>query len=167
MLSRGASACPYEKNRWMSRCLSKAVYRYFKWQISNVLNLLLAFCTVIASGGQRLRRPILRKGSAFPWRGSDFVPRLRLRLNRRGEASPKKALGSKGPEGQGLSVRQGGRAARDNQINCGNSRALSPKAERGGFPHKLPRERAFPLILIRWFFVNRAYNIRRRCEVLT
>jgi len=78
---------------------------------------------IVASGGERLRRPVLRKGSAFPGRASDFVLRLRLRLNRRGEASPKRQpCGSDGPERQSLSARQGGRAARDNQTNCGTSR---------------------------------------------
>ena len=40
----------------------------------------------------RLCRRVLRKGFAFPELALNPVPRLRLRLNRRGEASPKKAL---------------------------------------------------------------------------
>ena len=43
----------------------------------------------VASGGQRLRRAVLRKGFAFPERASDLLHRLRLRLNQRGEASRK------------------------------------------------------------------------------
>jgi len=61
-------------------------------------------------------------------RTSSHVPRLRLRLNRRGEASPKKPPpGSKGPEGQSLSARQGGRAARDNETNCRNPKTGGPR----------------------------------------
>ena len=61
----------------------------------------------------RLRRPVLRKGFAFPGRASNVVLRLRLRLKRRGAASPKPFGGmSACPERQSLSARQGGRAAK-------------------------------------------------------
>jgi len=61
----------------------------------------------------RLRRPVLRKGFAFPGRASNVVLRLRLRLKRRGAASPKPFGGmGAGPERQSLSARQGGRAAK-------------------------------------------------------
>ena len=76
-----------------------------------------------ALSGQRLRRSALRKGFAFPASALNPVLRLRLRLNRRGAASPKKQqLSTEGPERQSLSARQGGRAARAKLAKCRNSR---------------------------------------------
>jgi len=89
---------------------------------------------IIASGGQRLCRLVVRKGFAFPWRASDLVLRLRLRLSRRGAASPKsEQLNSENPERRSLSARQGGTAARDNQTDRRNSRA-GPSCSRGQYP---------------------------------
>ena len=90
---------------------------------------------IIASGGQRLCRLVVRKGFAFPWRASDLVLRLRLRLSRRGAASPKsEQLNSENPERRSLSARQGGTAARDNQTDHRNSRVGAPHSRKAKMP---------------------------------
>ena len=53
----------------------------------------------LASGTRRLRRTALRKGSALPGRACNYFLRLRLRLKRRGAASPRGLIISAGRKG--------------------------------------------------------------------
>jgi len=93
-------------------CRTGLKFLHFRACISAIRTVLCA---------QRLCRPALRKGCAFPGSASNLVSKLRLRLNRRGAASPKnKQLNSEGPERHSLSARQGGRAAHANRTKYSN-----------------------------------------------
>jgi hypothetical protein len=155
-----------------------------KWQNSNVLNLSFALCIIIASGGQRLRRPVLRKGFAFPRGFYIFADQTCVNnLLPCGGACPTSFTGhpvskaNRLPSPLGLVV---------THISCWTPGvdeigAFSPfeaHLDASGIPHPRcpakdighaqPQGRGLESQQrSEWFIANTAYNIRRCCEVLT
>ena len=80
-----------DSNPWRGRSARPLEALHFRSSTS-VIIMILCF--------QRLRRPVLRKGFAFPEWATDFISSLRLRLNPRGGASPKKHVAATARKGR-------------------------------------------------------------------